>query len=240
MTRQELRRRGADRRLPATATVIALAWAVGGATPVRAWSTVDGTLEVHGFVDSTTHQRMHGLGLSKQRFRGQLEFSKNFGAVGIFSELSTHGILRAAYDGVYDLNSDDYGDEAGGAVSAASTGIPTPAGPLATPWGMSPVTAGNPALPGGGGFGFDTTANPNIGLRKVGRARTRRQQQHGPVRRWARPLRAGAAVQRRSPGLHRRLPRFRRRRPALPRVPRRPSLAARDVRRRDGTLRQWR
>lgn len=169
MARQKLRGWGAVRHALPTAGVAALAWACVGIGPVQAWSTVDGTLEVHGFVDSTTHGRAHGLGLSKQRFRGQLEFSKNFGAAGIFSSLSAHGIVRAVYDGVYDLNSDTYGDEAGGQVMGASTGIPTPNGPLLTPWGSSPVTAGNPALPGGGGFGFDVAANPNTGLRKVGR-----------------------------------------------------------------------
>ena len=36
-------------------------------TQASAWLSADQTLEVHGFVDSTTHQRAD-YGLSKQRF----------------------------------------------------------------------------------------------------------------------------------------------------------------------------
>lgn len=36
--------------------------------------------------------------------------------MGAFSEVSINGTFRATYDGVYDLNSDEYGDGAGGAV----------------------------------------------------------------------------------------------------------------------------
>jgi hypothetical protein len=139
-----------------------------------AYSSADGSLEVHGFVDSTTHQRMD-YGLSKQRFRGQVEFSKFFGPVGLFSEFSVHGVLRATYDAAYDFNDDQFGDEAGRTAYGSSSGIPNgTATGLRTPWGNSPVTAGNPALPGGGGFGFnhnDPNApfyNPATGLKRVG------------------------------------------------------------------------
>jgi hypothetical protein len=60
------------------AAVTALACGGGAGRPALAWSSADGTLEVHGYVDSTTHERLHGYGLSKQRFRGQLEFGKDF------------------------------------------------------------------------------------------------------------------------------------------------------------------
>ncbi len=132
-------------------------------TNVSAWNSKDGSLEVHGYADSTTHGRLD-YGLSKQRIRGQLEWSKIFKPNGMFSEISMHGTLRATYDAVYDLNDKDYGDSSGSNVFGNSSAF----GGLDTPWGMSPVTAGNPGLPGGGGFGFDMTANPDVGLKRVG------------------------------------------------------------------------
>ena len=133
-----------------------------------AWNSRDGTWELHGFVDNTYHNR-DDYGITKERIRGQLEWSKIFKPTGLFSELSFHGTLRATYDGVYDLNDDEFGDRSGGAVFGSSSGIPIGhANGLQTPWGSSPVTANNPNLPGGGGFGIDTGINPNAGLKKVG------------------------------------------------------------------------
>ena len=135
---------------------------------VSAWNSKDGTLELHGFLDNTYHNR-DDYGITKERVRGQIEWSKVFKPTGLFSEISFHGTLRATYDGVYDLNDDEYGDRSGGAVFGSSSGIPIGhANGLQTPWGHSPVTANNPGLPGGGGFGFDLLTNPNEGLKKVG------------------------------------------------------------------------
>ena len=144
-------------------------------TQASAWLSADQTLEIHGFVDSTTHQRAD-YGLSKQRFRGQLEVNKQLPNMGPFTQISINGIFRLTYDAVYDWNSNDFGDDAGGSVFGSSSGLNSMGIPsmvdtadgLQTPWGASPVTAGNPALPGGGGFGFNTTVNPNVGLKKVG------------------------------------------------------------------------
>ncbi len=122
---------------------------------VSAWNSKDGTLELHGFLDNTYHNR-DDYGITKERVRGQIEWSKVFKPTGLFSEISFHGTLRATYDGVYDLNDDEYGDRSGGSVFGSSSGIPIGhANGLQTPWGHSPVTANNPGLPGGGGFGFD-------------------------------------------------------------------------------------
>ena len=133
-----------------------------------AWNSKDGTLTIHGFLDNTYHHRTD-YGITKERMRGQVEWSRIFKPTGLFSELSFHGTLRATYDGVYDLNDDTYGKRAGGSVSGSSSGIPIGhANGLQTPWGRSPVTANNPALPGGGGFGIDLVTNPNEGLKKVG------------------------------------------------------------------------
>ncbi len=155
---------------------------------VSAWNSKDGTLEIHGFLDNTYHNR-DDYGITKERVRGQIEWSKIFKPTGIFSELSFHGTLRATYDGVYDLNDDRFGKRAGGPVTSTSSGtgvvLPIAIGPndvphlvnvtrapggttVDNPWGASPVSAGVPALPGFGGFGFDTVANPNEGLKRVG------------------------------------------------------------------------
>ncbi len=154
-------------------SVVILAFLASTSTQVGAWNSKDGSLEVHGFVDSTTHGRFD-YGLSKQRVRGQVEWSKIFKPNGVFSEISMHGTFRAVYDGVYDLNSDEYGDDSGGAVMGRSSGstvpvtnLPSLVFPNETAWGASPVTAGVPLLPGGGDFGFDLTANPNEGLKRV-------------------------------------------------------------------------
>ncbi len=132
-----------------------------------AWNSRDGTWELHGFVDNTYHNR-DDYGITKERVRGQLEWSKIFKPTGLFSELSFHGTLRATYDGVYDLNDDEFGDRSGGAVFGSNSGLPGSVNGLQTPWASSPVTANNPNLPGGGGFGIDTGINPNAGLKKVG------------------------------------------------------------------------
>ena len=150
-----------------------LSSAIAGAlviTPltVSAWNSKDGTLTIHGFLDNTYHNR-DDYGITKERIRGQVEWSKIFKSTGLFSEVSFHGTLRATYDGVYDLNDDRFGDRSGGQVFGSSSGIPIGHGNgLQTPWGHSPVTANNPALPGGGGFGIDLATNPNEGLKKVG------------------------------------------------------------------------
>lgn len=166
-----VRRRAGGRGLPVLAAgAVAFLLVALAPAPVQAWNSRDGTWTVHGFIDNTYHNR-DGYGITKQRVRGQVEWSKRFKPQGLFSELSFHGTLRAVYDGVYDMNDDDFGDRSGGAVFGSSSGRPDPNrhyNGLQTPWGASPVTSGDDNLPGGGGFGFDTAANPNGGLKRVG------------------------------------------------------------------------
>ena len=137
-------------------------------TGVSAWQSKDGSTVIHGFADYTHHNRAD-YGVVKGRLRGQLEINKDFGRVGIFRGVSLNSVLRITHDGVYDWNESNYGDESGGAVTFGNSGVPNgTADGTQTPWGASPVTAGNGALPGGGGFGFNTALNPNVGLKKVG------------------------------------------------------------------------
>lgn len=139
------------------------------ASPAHAISSADGTLVSHGFIDYTQHMRNH-YGMAKNRIRGQLETTKDFGDVGIFRGVSLNNVIRITHDGVYEWNNDDFGDEAGGSVFGTSTGVPNGSAlGLQTPWGASPVNSANGLpLPGGGNFGFDLTRNPNAGLKRVG------------------------------------------------------------------------
>lgn len=167
--------------------VIAMAFAP---EPAQAWNSADGSAVVHGYLDNTTHQR-NRAGLSKMRNRAVAEFSKDFGARGPFSAIRLNGTLRATYDAVYDLNSDQWGDESGGSVTLENQGGPAgvaagspftgpPFSTLFVPtderveWGQGfgssqrpiviPIFAGTT-----GGFGFDLANNPNAGLRIVGK-----------------------------------------------------------------------
>ncbi len=155
----------------------AIAALLFSACTAQAYESEDGSFTAHGYIENATYQRFHGVGLSKIRNTGQVEVSKDFGAVGLFSSFSFNGTLRGTYDAVYDVNDDEFGDNAGAPISFTSGGVPAgvlgpgapavPAG-ITTPWGSSIVTAGNPGLPGGGGFGFNVANNPNEGLALLG------------------------------------------------------------------------
>ncbi|KJS36316.1 MAG: cox2 cytochrome oxidase subunit 2 [Hyphomonas sp. BRH_c22] len=133
--------------------------------------------DVAGFVENSTFVR-DDVGLSKFRNTAQLEFGREFNTKGLFSQFSFQGVLRATYDGVYDLNSSEFGEDSGGAVSFINIGAPagslgpgSPAIPAhTTPYGSSIVTAGTPGLPPSNAFGFDTSVNPNAGLAILGSA----------------------------------------------------------------------
>ena len=43
----------------------------------------------------------------------QFEFNMDAGDRGIFLNVSINGTIRATYDGVYDLNDDEFGDDSG-------------------------------------------------------------------------------------------------------------------------------
>ncbi len=145
------------------------------------WYSEDGSIELRGFIDSSTYAR-NRVGLSKQRFQGQLEFFKDFRpSGGLFSELSLGGVLRLSYDAVYDLNDDEYGKNAGGPRSFPAPGNPAffaalngglppfpdaPTNPqYAGMFGPESLGAnGAIPLPGTGGS-IASPSNPNDGLR---------------------------------------------------------------------------
>ncbi len=151
-------------------------------TPAYAYTSSDGTLETRGFLENATFVR-DSVGLSKARVTGQFEFIKRLGSHGRFSDIEINGTLRGTYDGVYDLNDDDFGDESGGAAFFPAPGNPAFFGTLvggAPPFTPStnPAFAGTfgPAalgadgaipLPGTGGT-IASPNNPNAGLKLVG------------------------------------------------------------------------
>jgi len=130
--------------------------------------TGDDTLEISGFVENATYFRDH-VGLSKFRNTLQLEGTKILGGIGAFGEVSINGTFRATYDGVYDLNSDEYGDGAGGSINLESTnGAPnSPHGLGLGSTDPASVYFGAP-LPPNNALNFDVSANPNRGLEVLG------------------------------------------------------------------------
>ncbi|MFZ2627271.1 MAG: DUF1302 family protein [Rugosibacter sp.] len=114
----------------------------------------------------------NNVGLSKFRNTLQVESDKKLSGGWTF-----HGIFRGTYDGVYQLNKDEYGKNAGGAVNLENSGgpivgVPFLVSPSSVPYGQGPVNNANAALLGGplvnNAFGFNSTtpgtiANPSTG-----------------------------------------------------------------------------
>jgi len=79
--------------------------------------------------------KREGAGLAKFRNTLQSEMSKNLSDGWRF-----RGILRATYDGVYDLNDKEYGKNAGGPVNMTNSLGPYVGLPATTPYGHSVVS----------------------------------------------------------------------------------------------------
>ena len=148
-------------KLGVTAVCLAMAgqvWAADDGLPSMgesnsSWNT-DVTYENH------TVRREH-VGLAKFRNTLQVETDKQMG-----NGWAVHGIFRGSWDGVYRMNSDEYGKKAGGPIMLESTGMPTGEVPHGGGLGYSAVA---------GAFGLTNnkfvdayTNNPNDGLRVLG------------------------------------------------------------------------
>jgi hypothetical protein len=91
----------------------------------------------------------HTAGLSKFRNTLQVEADKKVG-----NGWALHGVLRGTWDGVYRLNKDEYGTEAG-SKKASDIQIPNTAGPVAQSVGLAlPGVHYGSTVPFGGGVGF--------------------------------------------------------------------------------------
>lgn len=109
---------------------------------------------INTFYENATYTR-EGVGLSKARNTIQMEGEKRFGDVGIFSSVSVNGTFRGTYDGVYDLNDEEYGAEAGGPV-------------LIQDLLQGYVSHGSGLTVPGTQLGFDISQNPNDGMVVLG------------------------------------------------------------------------
>ncbi len=99
------------------------------------------------------------VGLSKFRNTLQAEADKKFEDGWRF-----HGVFRGTWDGVYRMNKGQFGEDAGSDIlleNASGAG-----GTYAVPHGGGIVN--NASGPPGNAFGFDTSANPNEGMRVLG------------------------------------------------------------------------
>ncbi|MGE4407849.1 MAG: DUF1302 domain-containing protein, partial [Pseudomonas sp.] len=73
-----------------------------------------------GYYENATHVR-DSAGLSKFRNTLQLNADRVLEDRGAFRNIKFHGTFRGTYDGVYDLNSSEYGSGAGGAIQLENT-----------------------------------------------------------------------------------------------------------------------
>ncbi|RME63823.1 MAG: DUF1302 domain-containing protein, partial [Alphaproteobacteria bacterium] len=158
------RKQGVDGRTQrALAAGLALAVTTAGLmAPMKAVAQ-SGEWDISGYVENRSFAR-RGVGLVKLENTAQVEFSREWRDAGFFSAFSVNGTLRTRYDGVYDLNKEDFGKRAGGPILLAS-----PGGSGFTSHGAGDITTGtlDPILPGNA-FGFDIAANPNDGLIVLG------------------------------------------------------------------------
>ncbi|MCY1339823.1 hypothetical protein D9M69_257220 [compost metagenome] len=117
-------------------------------------ASADEETKITGFYENATYFR-DSAGLSKFRNTVQVNADRQFGTLGNlnFNNTKFHGTFRATYDGVYDLNSSEYGSGAGSAIALENS------------------IAGN-SVPHGGGLKlphtFDLAKNPNEGMIVLG------------------------------------------------------------------------
>lgn len=135
---------------------VALTGATGLALAPLSQTVAAEDARLDGFYENATFVR-DGVGLSKFRNTVQLEGLKRLGDLGLFRNVSVNATFRGTYDGVYDLNEDDYGSEAGGPILLQDTA------PAPFPAEFVPHGEGLP-LP----FTFDTADNPNEGMIVLG------------------------------------------------------------------------
>lgn len=147
----------------------ACALAVSMLSPQAAADEFVGGWRLRGFLENDTRVR-EDVGLSKLRNTLKFDADKQFEDFGFLTNPSINIKLRGTYDGVYDVNSDHYGKNAGGAICLEDTSGRIAAG--CVPHGKGAFGGNNPEygeFQGPfGGFGFDVSKNPNGGMIVLG------------------------------------------------------------------------
>ena len=140
--------------------------------------TIMGEWRVRGFLDNDTRYRTEGgKGLTKERNTIRLDADRKFDDLGPLENLAFNVKLRATYDGVYDINSDEYGKDAGRSICLEDTSGLIPGGCVAHGQGAfdnGPLLGGGPGsstnlaygafatfAPGRFGFNSDDPNSPN-------------------------------------------------------------------------------
>jgi hypothetical protein len=153
------------------ASLPSLGLLAAAATGVTVAQAQESAWDTAGFIENATYYR-DGPGLSKVRNTAQFEFSKLFGKRVGLSNFRISGTLRGTYDAVYDLNDDEWGENAGGKRSFENFNSTTAqaiyGGNGDSPWGASILGNGGPPGEIPPGFLFDTSTNPNQGLIVLG------------------------------------------------------------------------
>ena len=96
-----------------TTTLTQLAFGAGTALGVGVTATQSIAEEANwsGYVENATYHR-DGVGISKFRNTAQAEFVKPIDSVGRWHKVTLNGTFRATYDGVYDINENEFGKNA--------------------------------------------------------------------------------------------------------------------------------
>ncbi|WP_036552537.1 DUF1302 family protein [Neptunomonas japonica] len=100
-----------SKKITTTFTHLTVGIAAAISTGMVATSVVAAETEWAGFIENATYYR-EDVGLSKFRNTGQAEFETKFES-DTFRSLKLNGTFRATYDGVYDLNDDEFGKNSG-------------------------------------------------------------------------------------------------------------------------------
>jgi len=156
----KLRQQHRCTKLVVTAAAMAIAGQVTAADNLPALGEDASPWNVDVTYENHTAGRQ-GTGLSKFRNTLQVEADKS-----LSDGWAVHSVLRGSWDGVYRMNSKEYGKEAGGAVSLQTT---TPGGLVSVPYGAG---LGNTAVAGLGlvnnKFVDSYPNSPNDGFRVLG------------------------------------------------------------------------
>lgn len=163
-------KKGGESRADSMVVCMALAVLVA----LSSFQVLADDMEVAGFVENATYNR-ESYGISKFRNTAQAEFAKDISGAFNTSSLRFNATLRVTYDGVYDLNDDQWGNKAGGSIMLenGTFGPPVPYGGGAkfavngVPTGFPPTLGFPPSTDFTPFFGSPQSPNAMFGLPNV-------------------------------------------------------------------------